>query len=108
MSTTIVIMKADAGENIIDMFKSAYFRLQHPDVNKLILEHNGKRFTITAEETEQKKEKVEIYCNNGRWTDAGVNRNGMIAVCSSEINGDYEYFFDDRGIAIYRIKLEVE
>jgi hypothetical protein len=55
----------------------------------------------------KKKERVEIYCNDGQWADAGINRIGMIAVCSSDVNGEYEYFFDDRNIAIYRIKIEV-
>ena len=52
MSTTTITMIADAGENIIDMFKAAYFRLQHPDVDKLIMEHNNSRYTITKEEIE--------------------------------------------------------
>jgi hypothetical protein len=50
MSTTTVIMEADAGELITDMFKSVYGILQHPDVSKVVLIHNGTKYIITKEE----------------------------------------------------------
>jgi len=50
MSTTTILIEAGAGENIIDMFKSVYHVLSHPDVNKAIIIHNGTKYTITKEE----------------------------------------------------------
>jgi len=52
MSELKVTLIADAGENVIDMFKAAYYRLQHPGIDKLIIEHNEKRFIITKEKIE--------------------------------------------------------
>lgn len=43
-------MEADAGELITDMFKSVYGVMQHPDVSKVVLVHNGTEYTITKKE----------------------------------------------------------
>jgi len=107
MSTTTITMVADAGENIVDMFKSAYFKLQHPDVTKLEIEHNGKRFTITAEEIEQKKERVELYHGSG-WTETTATKEDVLkdeGIDDSEYRDGYEYYYDDHRL-VYRIKRE--
>ena len=50
MSTTTILIEADAGENINDIFGTVYGVMQHPDVNKIVIIHNGSRFTVTKEE----------------------------------------------------------
>ena len=50
MSTSTIVMKADVGELITDMFKSVYVIMQHPGVVKVILVHNGTEYTVTKKE----------------------------------------------------------
>ena len=52
MSTTTIIMEADAGELITDIFKSVYNVMLHPDVSKVIIRHNETEYTITKKEVE--------------------------------------------------------
>ena len=45
----VVTMTATPCENLIDMMGSAAQRLIHPGVDKVIILHNGKKYTITKE-----------------------------------------------------------
>lgn len=57
-----------------------------------------------------KKEKVEIYCNSGNWTETTATREDVLndeGIDDSGYSDGYEYYYDDHK-PVYRIKKEVE
>ena len=59
MSTTTVIMEADADELITDMFKSVYGILSHPDVSKVIIIHDRLVYRVKRGKTMERKDMIK-------------------------------------------------